>query len=212
MQPLLILGTRLLAEEMFDLISDMPGYEVTAFVENFERERCGTTLEERPVLWIDEVAKYASTHLAICALSTTKRRGYVAQAEGLGLRLATLVHPTARVSRRATLGPGTFVSANVTISTRTTLGKCVFVNRAASIGHHTTIGDFVTVQPGANIAGAITIGSDTYIGMSASVLERTTIGAGCLIAAGAVVTANLPDRVLAMGLPARITKTDIDPK
>jgi sugar O-acyltransferase (sialic acid O-acetyltransferase NeuD family) len=212
MKPLLILGTRLLAEEMFDLISDMPGYEVTAFVENLERDRCTATLEGLPILWIDDIARYARTHLAICALSTTQRRAYVDQAANLGLNFATLVHPTARVSSRATLGPGTFISANVTIATRTTLGRCVFVNRAASIGHHTTIGDFVTIQPGANIAGAITIGHDTYIGMSATIIERTTIGAGSLVAAGALVNTDLPDHVQAMGIPAKITRTNITPK
>jgi len=210
--PLLILGTRLLAEEMYDLITEIPGYEVTAFVENLEKDRCDHQLEGLPIIWIDEVAKYAGTHLAICALSTTHRRDYVDQAAALGLRLATLIHPTARVSKRATLAPGCFVSSNVSIATRATLGKCVFVNRNASIGHHTTIGDYCSIQPNATIAGVVSIGADTYVGMGAIIIERKTIGRGCLIAAGALITTDLPDRVCAMGLPAKITKTNIDPR
>ena len=215
---LVILGTHLLAEEFFDLISDMRApdgtpYEITAFAENWDRALVGKELEGRPILWIDDAAaRFARTHRAICALSTTHRKGYVEQATALGFRLATLVHPTARVSSRATLAEGCFISALATIATRTTLGKSVFVNRSAAIGHHTTIGDYCTIQPRANIAGAITIGEQTYIGMGANIIDRLTIGKGCLIAAGATVVNNLPDRVLAMGVPAKVVKENIEPK
>ena len=197
---------------MYDLITEIPGYEVTAFVENLEKDRCNQQLEDLPILWIDEAAKYASTHLVICALSTAHRRGYVDQAAALGLRLATLIHPAARISKRATLAPGCFVSSNVSIATRATLGQCAFVNRNASIGHHTTIGDYCTIQPNATVAGVVSIGADTYVGMGAMIIERKTIGQGCLIAAGALVTTDLPARVCAMGLPAKIIKTNIDPR
>jgi sugar O-acyltransferase (sialic acid O-acetyltransferase NeuD family) len=209
-QGLVILGTYLLAEEMFDLISDMPQYEIAAFIENHDRTRAGRELEGQPIVWIDDAARYSRTHLAVCALSTTKRRGYVEQAAAVGFRFATIVHPTARVSSRARLGEGSFISALATVATRTTLGRCVFVNRGALIGHHTTIGDYCTLQPGANVAGAITMGEQTYVGMGAVVLERKKIGAGCVIAAGAVVIEDLPDHVQAMGIPARICKTGIE--
>src|SRR4051812_31680449 len=127
--PIVILGTRLLAEEVFDLITEIPGYRVTHFIENMDREKAGTELEGRPILWIDDPAtiKLAKTHLAICALSTTLRKSFVEKAEALGFRLATLVHPTARVSFRATLAPGVFISALATVATRSQLGKSVFV-------------------------------------------------------------------------------------
>ena len=153
---------------------------------------------------------HAKNHLALCALSTTKRRGYCEQAAACGFKFATLVHPTARVSKRARLGEGTFISALAAVATRTTLGRCVFVNRGALIGHHTTIGDYCTIQPGANVAGAITMGEQTYVGMGAVVRERRKIGAGCVIAAGAVVVDDMPDHVQVMGVPARVTKTGIE--
>jgi sugar O-acyltransferase (sialic acid O-acetyltransferase NeuD family) len=211
-QPVLILGTRTLAVEVMDLISDMPGYEVAGFVENLERQLAGTELEGRPVLWIDDLPRYTATHWGVCALSTTHRRKYVAQATALGLRLGTFVHPTAWVSARARLGEGCFVSAMAAIATHTTLGRSVFVNRGALIGHHTSIGDYCTIQPGANVAGAVTVGSDTFVGMGAVVLDRHTIGQGCIIAAGAVVTHDVPDHVQVMGVPARVVKSEIEAK
>lgn len=211
-KPVLILGTRLLAVEVMDQITDMPEYEVAGFVENMNREIVGKELEGFPVYWIDDVGKFVKTHVATCALSTTLRKSYVEHALGMGLRFQTLIHPTARVSSRAKLGDGCFVSAMAAIGTHTTLGRSVFVNRGASIGHHTTIGDYCTIQPGTNVAGAITIGEQSYLGMSAIILDKHTIGRGCVVGAGAVVTHDLPDRVMALGVPAKIVKTDIEAK
>lgn len=211
-QAVLVLGTRSLAVDVMDLISDMPGYEVVGFVENMDRSLTGSELEGRPVVWIDDLAPLAATHVGVCALSTTRRRGFVEQARAHGLRFGTFVHPTARVSSRATLGDGCFVSAMAVIGTHTTLGRCAFVNRGALIGHHTQIGDYCTIQPGANVAGAITIGCDTYIGMGAVVVDKLTIGRGCAIGAGSVVTRDVPDSAQVAGVPARVVRTAIEPK
>jgi len=211
-QPVLILGTRTLAVDVMDLIGEMPGFEAAAFVENMDRSLCDHPLEGLPVLWIDDAARYRDTHLAVCALSTTHRRRYVEQAMGLGLRLATLVHPTARLSPRATLGEGCFVSAMAAVSACSTLGRSVFVNRGALIGHHTVIGDYCTIQPGVNIAGAVTIGAGTYVGMGAVVLDKRSIGRGAVIGAGAVVTTDVPDHAQVVGVPARIVRTNVEGK
>jgi acetyltransferase EpsM len=209
-KPVLILGTRLLAADVMDLISEIPGYEVAGFVENMNRDLAGKQLEGYPIYWIDDIRKLVETHVGVCALSTTQRKSYVEQAAEL--RMQTLVHPTARVSKRATLDEGCFVSAMATVAAFTRLGRCVFVNRGALIGHHTTIGGFCTIQPGANIAGAITIGEQTYVGMGAVVLDKLKIGKGCVIAAGAVVTKDLPDHVQAIGVPAKVVKENIAAK
>ncbi len=41
---ILVLGTRRLAEELADLIEDVEGLRVAGFVENTDRQRCGTRL------------------------------------------------------------------------------------------------------------------------------------------------------------------------
>lgn len=210
--PLAILGTRWLAEELFDLISEIPGYEVVAFVENMERERCREPLEGVPVIWVDELPALAPDVRAICGISTTHRWRYVEQVRALGVPFATLVHPLARVSRQAQLGEGCIVSPFANVSTKTVLGEHVFLNRGVLVGHHTRIGDYCSIQPAAAVSGLVTIGKQTYIGAGAIVRDRMTIGAGCVIGAGAVVTKDLPDRVLAMGVPARVVETDIEGK
>jgi sugar O-acyltransferase (sialic acid O-acetyltransferase NeuD family) len=209
---LLILGTHSLAEEVWDLICDMPGFEVTAFVENQDPARCTGTLEGLPILWIDDIAPYAATHKAVCALGTTHRTRFIDQAAALGFEFATVVHPTARVSTHSSVGEGTIINAGVMVATRTEIGRHVFINRGALIGHHTRIGDFVSIMPGANIAGKCNLGDATYVGIGAVVIDGITIGAHSVVGAGSVVTQDVPANVQVVGIPAVIARENISGK
>lgn len=210
MQKILILGTGVLAEELFDLIDEIPGYDVVGFVENLDEPKTQETLEGLPIHWIESLPEFADEHLFLCGISTTNRWKYVEQAEALGAKFATLVHPLARVSKRATLGPGCFIGPGCIVSTRAVLGRHVFMNRHAIVGHHTRIDDFVTLQPKANVAGLIHIHERCFIGIGATVLDRMQVGAGSVVGAGAVVVKDVPERVQVVGVPARIVKTNID--
>jgi acetyltransferase EpsM len=207
---LLILGTRTFAEEVADLARDVPGVTVAGFVENMDSARPGTPLDDLPVHWVDDIHDLASTHVAVCALSTTHRRRFIAQVAAVGVPFTTLVHPTARVSRSAHIAEGAIISAGAIIGAHARIGRHVIVNRGALIGHHTTIGDYVTLGPGANVGGSCTIGEATYVGIGAIVLDQLTIGRHTIVGAGSVVTKAVPDRVQVLGVPARVTKEDID--
>lgn len=52
----------------------------------------------------------------------------------------------------------------------------------------------------------ITIGNDVWIGMNATILYDVKIGNGVTIAAGAVVTHDIPDYCVVAGVPAKIIK------
>ena len=164
-----------------------------------------------PFIGLTTSRPLAATHLAVCALGTTRRKIFTDQVEALGVRFTTIAHPTARVSKRSTLGDGTILSVGVIIAAHTHLGRHVFVNRGAMIGHHTSIGDHASVMTGANIAGNCRVGAGTYIGMSAVVLDNINIGANAVVGV-AVVTKDVPDNVQVVGVPARIVKENISGK
>jgi sugar O-acyltransferase (sialic acid O-acetyltransferase NeuD family) len=207
MDGLFILGTKVLAEEFFAL-AEHAGIPVAGFVENEDRNKAGTSLCDRPILWVDDVPRGAR---CVCALSTMSRRFFISQLEGR-VEYVNLVHPSSIILPRTTLGVGTIVSCGVLVASNATIGKHVFLNRGARVGHHTRIGDFVAIQPGANIAGMIEIGDATYIGMGAVIIERLKIGRESIIAAGSVVTKDVPDHVLVAGNPAVIKKENINPR
>ena len=209
-EKVVILGTSFFAPEVLDLIEDTGRYEVTAFVENWEREKTKQPFLRRPVIWIEDAASLASSHKAVCSLGTTHRQQFIQQAHALGFQFTSIIHPTARLSSMSTVGEGSILSAGVIVGSNTKIGNHVIVNRGSLIGHNTEIHDYVTISPGANIAGVVTIGEASYVSIGAIVLDRITVGHHALIGAGAVVTQDVPDRVQVMGVPAKITKKDIE--
>jgi acetyltransferase-like isoleucine patch superfamily enzyme len=52
--------------------------------------------------------------------------------------------------------------------------------------------------------GDITIGDDVWLGAKVVVLPGVSIGAGAIIGASAVVSKNIPDFAIAVGIPARV--------
>lgn len=53
----------------------------------------------------------------------------------------------------------------------------------------------------------IKVGNNCWFGADVSVMPGVTIGAGCVIAAGAVVTKDMPNNSLIAGVPAKVIKT-----
>lgn len=209
---LLICGTRSLAVEVADLVSAIPEFELVGFVENLDHDRCNATLEDLPIYWIDDIASMTSDHVAICALGTTHRSRFTQQVEALGMRFATVVHPSAVVSRRSTIGDGTIISAGAIVGARSSIGRHVLINRGAIVGHHCVVGDHVSVMPGANVAGNTRIENGAFIGIGAVVVNNVTVGAHSAVGAGAVVTKDVPPNVQVVGVPARIIKENISGK
>jgi maltose O-acetyltransferase len=62
-------------------------------------------------------------------------------------------------------------------------------------------------------ASEIRIGNDVWLGANVTVLPGVTIGNNVVVGAGAVVSKDIPDNSLALGVPARIVRkleNDID--
>lgn len=109
---------------------------------------------------------------------------------------------------------------------KTTFGDGCFVNHGCYFmdGGSITFGDNVFIGPfcgfytashplgakernlGLERALPIVVGDNCWFGANVSVLQGVTIGSGCVIAAGSVVTEDLPDNVMAAGVPAVVKK------
>ena len=61
--------------------------------------------------------------------------------------------------------------------------------------------------PDLEITKPIVVGNDVYIGNNVIILPGVTIGSNVVIGAGAVVTKDIPDNSVAVGVPARVIKT-----
>lgn len=112
---------------------------------------------------------------------------------GQGFRFASVVHPSAVISRHAQLADGAQAMAGSVIQCGATIGANTIINTRASVDHDCRIGVSVHIAPGVTLSGAVTVGDATHIGTGATVIQGVVIGRNNLIPAGTVVRQNVPD-------------------
>ena len=66
------------------------------------------------------------------------------------------------------------------------------------------------VHPGANGYGKVVIGNHVFIGVNAIILPNVTIGDNAVVAAGAVVTKDVPPYAVVAGVPAKVLRYRFD--
>ncbi len=121
--------------------------------------------------------------------------------------------PISVISKRTNIGNfGTFINEpgtildGVTITNDILIGKGTLINLNCTIGHDSRIGDFCDISPNVNISGHCTIGNYCSIGTGTVIIPRINIGYNVTIGAGAVVTKNIPNNSLCVGVPAKVIK------
>lgn len=79
------------------------------------------------------------------------------------------------------------------------------------IGHQVVIAtlnhDFDPAKRAEMTPKKVVLGKNVWVGSHATILPGVTVGDGSIIAAGAVVTKDVPERCIAAGVPARVIKT-----
>ena len=104
------------------------------------------------------------------------------------------------------------------------IGKNVFINAGckfqdqggieigdgALIGHGVVLAtlnhDFAPENRSTLHPSPIKIGKNVWIGSNATVLRGVSIGDGAIVAAGAVVTRDIPEKTIAAGVPAKVIR------
>jgi len=119
-------------------------------------------------------------------------------------RFINIIHPTAIVSRLATLGVGIALMPFSHVGPDVMVGNHSMMCAQSFIGHDSKVGEMVFVSNNATIGGRIEIGNGAHIGSNSSILERLKIGEFSIVGLGAVVIRNVPPFAKVVGNPAKI--------
>ncbi len=123
------------------------------------------------------------------------------------------LYPFARIMlRRQKYRLGIDIPYNTKIGAGIFIGHFtgIFVNREAVIGNNCNISQCVTIGSASRgkMKGFPVIGDNVYIGPSAKIIGAVKIGNHVAIGANCVVTKDLPDYAVVVGIPARIISYD----
>jgi len=126
-----------------------------------------------------------------------------------------VLHKGCKLSAWGTDGP-----AKIRIGSRTYIGDRTEIHAGQSV----TIGDGCDISwdccimdrdyhklgSEKEIFAPVTIGNHVWIGCKSTILKGVTVGDGAVIAAGSVVTRDVPPRTLVGGNPARVLKEEVE--
>ena len=144
---------------------------------------------------------------------------------GAGARVHASMVFGARVEANALVGPYAHLRPGTVLKKNTRVGNFVEVKNSTVgedtwISHLSYVGD-AEVGARCNLGcGAVTvnfdrkekhptkIGDDAFVGCNSSLVAPVTVGNGAYIAAGSVVTENVPDNALAIGRAHQTNKRD----
>lgn len=123
-----------------------------------------------------------------------------------GLKLATLIHPSATISKYSVIGAGSVIFANAVVNAFARVGDNCIINTGAIVEHDCVLGDVAHLSPNVALAGGSKVGNFSWLGLGSVTKQLVEIGDNTTIGANSTVISNIPSSVIAVGTPAVIKK------
>ena len=116
------------------------------------------------------------------------------------------ISKSAMISKHASIGKGVIINPGAAIHPDATIEDDVVIGMNATISHDSIVKAGVHLSPGVHITGNVTVGEQADLGAGVVVIPGKIIGRDTIVGAGAVVTKDLAEGIVAVGAPAREIK------
>jgi len=213
MEKLTLWGASGHAKVVADIVRAENRYELAGFIDDFSAEApaefCGLpVLRTRECL--GNVLRQGIGRIIIAVGDCQARVRLACMARDHGFSLGVAIHPRATVASGVSVGAGTVIAAGAVVNPGTVIGENVIVNTSASVDHDCVVEDGAHVGPGCHLGGWVRVGRESWLGIGSIVRDRVRIGSGTMVGAGAVAVGDLPDGVVAYGVPAKVIRRVTD--
>jgi sugar O-acyltransferase (sialic acid O-acetyltransferase NeuD family) len=208
---MIIVGAKGFAKELLEVCFELDQLDNLVFFDNVSEDAPIALYNRFPILRneteVKEHFKNFGNAFALGLGNPIIRHQLCSLFESWGGELTSLMSPNANVGHfGVTIGPGATILGGATITNEAQIGKGLLMYPNAIITHDCKLGDFVELSPGATLLGGCRIEHETHVGSNATVLPNLNVGSKSIIAAGAVVTKNVTQGKVIVGVPAKEKK------
>lgn len=169
---LLILGAGGHGQVVYEIATDC-GYQQIDYLDDNSNLAVGR---------IDDMARFKKTYeeLIVGIGNNHVREELIQKARELGFKVATLVHPTAYISRSATIEEGVVVEPRAIVSAHTTIGLGSIVSVGSIVDHDVIVGECCHINTGAIVKAGAQIpeyqkleAGEVVLGYASAIINKT---------------------------------------
>ena len=212
MKSVVIVGAGGFGREVLEIFKDQnrvsTTWDILGFIDE-NKELHGKIVNGYPVLGgLDWVRKHNNDNLGcVCAIGICEtRKRVVERLQEIGVNFYNAIHPSVIISEFVDLGQDVIICAGSILTVNIKIGDHVHVDTNCTIAHDAVIESYCRLGPGVRINGENHLGEGVYVGTGATFIQQVSVGTWSTIGAGSVVTEDIPEKVVALGVPTKIIR------
>lgn len=208
---MLIVGAKGFAKEVLEVVHQLNQLDNLVFYDDVNDDIKGSLYNKFPILkTTEEALSYFRTidnRFTIGIGNPVLRRKLYDKFSALGGVFTSTISPLSNIGNFGNeIETGCNIMTGTVITSDALIKKGSLVNLNCTIGHDSILGEFVELSPGVSISGNCIIGEYSVLGTNSTVLPKINIGKNVIVGAGAVVTKDVPDNSMVVGIPGKIIK------
>lgn len=208
---MIIIGAKGFAKEILEILYQLNQLEDVVFYDDVNSDIPEKLYDRFPVLTsLPQAENYFKTtdnKFTIGIGDPVLRKNIFEKFTAIGGKFTSTISPKADIGHfNTSVAEGCNIMTGTILTNDIVINKGALINLNCTIGHDSVIGDFVEMSPGVNVSGNCTIGDYSNLGTNCIILPKIKIGRNVIVGAGSVVTKDLPDNCMAIGVPAKIMK------
>ena len=207
MKDLIIVGAGGFGRELLSVVSEInkvePTWNVLGFIDDNINALDGYNIEQKVLGTIKDWQPSDKEMFALSIAAPETKKKVAALLREKGAKFANIIHPTATISERTTLGEGVVMFGCVGISVDVKIGDFVFFNAYDGVGHDSVIGDYCTFGPKVCISGFTEMGECVNVGALASTHPGVKVGEHSTIGMNSCAIRRVKPGTTVVGVPAK---------
>lgn len=211
MEKILIIGASGHAKVIVDIIEKQNKYNIFGFLDTFKQK--GEKLFNYNILGTEDDLndivsqnKISGCFIAIGDNYTRKTMASKIFDMNPNITFINAIHPNALIGKNVQIGQGNAIMPGTIINSDSHIGNFCILNTNSFLEHDGKMEDYSSISSGVRTGGNLTLMEGSAICIGATVLENIVIEKDTIIGAGSLVNKNIPNLVVAYGVPVKIIR------